>query len=55
MQEAVKWLTYTYLYVRMKANPLAYGLTWRSLENDPSLEVHREDLVKISGYFRSLY
>ena len=42
-------MTYTYLHVRMKSNPLAYGLTYRSLENDPSLEIHREDLIKIAG------
>ena len=51
VKEAVKWLTYTYLHVRMKSNPLAYGLTYRSLENDPSLEIHREDLIKIAGIF----
>lgn len=26
VEEAVKWLSYTYLYVRMRANPLAYGI-----------------------------
>lgn len=26
VDEAVKWLSYTYLYVRMRANPLAYGI-----------------------------
>ena len=27
MKEAATWLSYTYLYVRMKKNPLAYGIT----------------------------
>lgn len=26
VEEAVKWLSYTYLYVRMRANPLVYGI-----------------------------
>lgn len=46
VREAVKWLSYTYLYVRMKFNPLAYGITYKMLENDPSLELHREDLIR---------
>lgn len=27
VEEAVKWLSYTYLYVRMRANPLVYGIS----------------------------
>lgn len=26
VEEAVKWLSYTYLYVRMRKNPLVYGI-----------------------------
>jgi activating signal cointegrator complex subunit 3 len=33
----------------MKYNPLAYGLTYKSLENDPTLEQHRTDLIKIAA------
>lgn len=47
--EAVRWLSYTYMFVRMKCNPLAYGLTYRNLEDDPALEQHREDLVRIAA------
>ena len=49
VKEAVRWLTYTYLHVRMKANPLAYGITYKTLERDPGLELHREDLIKIAA------
>ena len=49
VQEAIKWLTYTYLHVRMKSNPLAYGVTYRTLEKDPGLDLHREDLIKIAA------
>jgi hypothetical protein len=30
-QEAVAWLKYTYMYVRMVKNPLAYGITYETL------------------------
>jgi len=33
----------------MKSNPLAYGVTYRMLENDPGLDIHREDLIKIAA------
>lgn len=49
LPEAVKWLSYTYMFVRMKCNPLSYGLTYRNLEDDPMLEQHREDLVRIAS------
>ena len=26
IEEAVKWLSYTYLFVRMRKNPLVYGI-----------------------------
>ena len=37
MKEAVAWLGYTYLYVRMKQNPLSYGIPWEELAADPEL------------------
>ena len=43
--EACKWFTYTYLHVRMKSNPLTY----KTLENDPGLELHRTELIKIAA------
>ena len=35
MEEAVQWLSYTYLYVRMLRNPSLYGVTQDDLQNDP--------------------
>ena len=32
VEEAVKWLSYTYLYVRMRANPLVYGVPYQLLQ-----------------------
>lgn len=37
IQEAIAWLGYTYLSVRMKRNPLAYGITPKDISMDPSL------------------
>jgi activating signal cointegrator complex subunit 3 len=31
VKEAVAWLRYSYLYVRMTKNPLAYGIAWETL------------------------
>ncbi|KAM3931944.1 activating signal cointegrator 1 complex subunit 3 [Leptodactylus fuscus] len=45
VEEAVKWLSYTYLFVRMRANPLAYGISHKVFQMDPVLEKHREQLV----------
>ncbi|XP_059194984.1 activating signal cointegrator 1 complex subunit 3 [Centropristis striata] len=49
VEEAVKWLSYTYLYVRMRANPLAYGINHKAYQMDPGLELYRKELVVESG------
>ncbi|XP_038077615.1 activating signal cointegrator 1 complex subunit 3-like [Patiria miniata] len=49
VEEAVKWLSYTYLYVRMHLNPLAYGVNYKSKENDPGLENFRNELIVKAG------
>lgn len=46
VEEAVKWLSYTYLYVRMRCNPLVYGIEYRELQDDPSLENYRKRLIE---------
>ncbi|CAH0388452.1 unnamed protein product [Bemisia tabaci] len=45
MKEAVKWLGYTYLFVRMLRAPSLYGISQETLAKDPLLEQHRADLV----------
>eukprot|EP00897_Mesotaenium_endlicherianum_P001872 jgi/Mesen1/1712/ME000138S00568 len=45
VREACAWLGYTYLYVRMQANPLAYGMTWEDVAMDPGLVVRRKGLI----------
>ncbi|XP_053736130.1 activating signal cointegrator 1 complex subunit 3 isoform X1 [Synchiropus splendidus] len=49
VDEAVKWLSYTYLYVRMRANPLAYGINQKVYQMDPSMALYRRELVLESG------
>ncbi|KAI4463430.1 sec63 domain-containing [Holotrichia oblita] len=37
IQEAVEWMTFTYLYRRMRMNPQVYSLQYADLEEDPDL------------------
>ena len=32
VDEAVEWLSYTYLYIRMRVNPLVYGIPYGAKE-----------------------
>lgn len=43
--EAVAWLGYTYLYVRMLRSPALYSVSPDYLEDDPFLEQKRADIV----------
>ncbi len=44
-QEAIAWLGYTYLHVRMRRNPLAYGLTPKEIAADPLLHGKMESII----------
>ena len=43
--EAVQWLGYSYLFVRMQRNPLTYGIDWAEVRDDPHLVQRRRKLV----------
>ena len=43
--EAVEWLRYTYLHVRMCRNPLAYGISAVQHESDPTLRRRSRELA----------
>ncbi|KAJ1916792.1 activating signal cointegrator 1 complex subunit 3 [Mycoemilia scoparia] len=45
VDEGVAWLSYTYLYVRMRKNPLIYGLGYEQLADDPLLGERRRELI----------
>lgn len=43
--DAVKWIGYSYLFVRMKRNPMAYGIDWSEYNEDRSLVQRRRKLA----------
>ncbi|VDN16818.1 unnamed protein product, partial [Dibothriocephalus latus] len=45
VREAVTWLGYTYLYIRMLRQPALYGVPPGSEHSDPWLEQRRRDLI----------
>ncbi|XP_022736597.1 DExH-box ATP-dependent RNA helicase DExH14 isoform X2 [Durio zibethinus] len=45
VKEACAWLGYTYLFIRMRLNPLAYGIGWDEVIADPSLGLKQRALV----------
>ncbi|XP_071902326.1 DExH-box ATP-dependent RNA helicase DExH14 isoform X2 [Coffea arabica] len=45
VKEACAWLGYTYLFIRMKMNPLAYGIGWEEVIADPTLSMKQRALV----------
>ncbi|XP_037079390.1 activating signal cointegrator 1 complex subunit 3-like [Pollicipes pollicipes] len=45
VEEAVSWLRYTYLYVRMSRNPLVYGIKPEEVQDDPTLARKRQELI----------
>lgn len=45
IREAIIWLSYTYLHIRMMKNPLAYGISALEKQLDPSLSSRRHDLI----------
>lgn len=46
MKEAIDWLSYTYLYVRIVKNPTAYGISPEQIQMDPDLFRHRRKLIE---------
>ncbi|THH02446.1 hypothetical protein EW026_g463 [Hermanssonia centrifuga] len=45
VHDAVQWLGYTYLVVRIRKNPFQYGLTWDEVAEDRTLGAKRSQLV----------
>lgn len=45
VEEAVEWLSYTYLFVRMRINPHVYGIEYAEVMQDPLLEAKRRALI----------
>ena len=49
VQEAVTWLSYTYLFVRMMKNPMAYGITYEEKQLDHRLLRKRTQLIQTAA------
>jgi antiviral helicase SLH1 len=45
VSEAVQWLGYSYLFVRMQKSPLLYGIEWAEIRDDPQLVLRRRKLI----------
>ncbi|XP_041761550.1 putative U5 small nuclear ribonucleoprotein 200 kDa helicase [Anopheles merus] len=45
VKDAVTWLGYTYLYIRMLRQPTLYGVSIDAVKEDPLLEQFRADLI----------
>jgi activating signal cointegrator complex subunit 3 len=45
VREAVMWLSYTYLYIRMLRNPMVYGIPYEERAEDPELFEKRYQMV----------
>ncbi|KAI9893762.1 MAG: hypothetical protein M1814_005978 [Vezdaea aestivalis] len=43
--EAIQWLGYSYLYVRMKKEPRNYGIDWAEIRDDTHLVQRRQEIV----------
>ena len=43
--EAVEWLSYTYLYIRMRKNPQVYGIKYQELREDTTLVEKRRAII----------
>lgn len=49
LNEGIDWLSYTFLYVRMRRSPTAYGISLKEYESDPSLEIPRMRVLVQAG------
>jgi antiviral helicase SLH1 len=45
ISEAVTWIGYSYLFVRMRRDPRTYGIEWSEIMEDPHLVQRRRELV----------
>ncbi|PWN91585.1 Sec63-domain-containing protein, partial [Acaromyces ingoldii] len=49
INDGVAWLSYTYLFTRMRRNPLAYGMTHDEVVEDPQLGLRRVHEIKTAA------
>ncbi|RKP04068.1 hypothetical protein CXG81DRAFT_8703, partial [Caulochytrium protostelioides] len=51
IEEASRWLSYTFLYVRMRRNPFHYGIDWKELRDDPLVLNHRRRMLTTAAAY----
>lgn len=49
VDEAIEWLGYTYMFVRMRKNPFTYGIDWEEIANDPQLYERRRKMIVVAA------
>ncbi|XP_076382118.1 activating signal cointegrator 1 complex subunit obelus [Megalopta genalis] len=49
VEEAINWLSFTYLFVRMKLNYHVYGIPYKVMSEDPNLERKRKELIQVAA------
>ena len=54
LSEAISWLRYSYLYIRMRKNPSVYGVTPQQCQQDPALlgELEKLSLIALKSLKR---
>ncbi|KAI0185389.1 Sec63 Brl domain-containing protein [Xylaria flabelliformis] len=45
IHDAVQWIGYSYLFVRMRKSPMNYGIEWAEIRDDPQLVQRRRHLA----------
>ncbi|KAJ2988581.1 hypothetical protein NUW58_g3896 [Xylaria curta] len=45
IHDAVQWIGYSYLFVRMRRSPMTYGIEWAEIRDDPQLVQRRRQLA----------
>ncbi|KND93110.1 putative helicase mug81, partial [Tolypocladium ophioglossoides CBS 100239] len=45
IQDALQWIGYSYLFVRMQRSPTSYGIEWAEIRDDPTLVQRRRQLA----------
>eukprot|EP00835_Amoeboradix_gromovi_P000966 NODE_37_length_31305_cov_0.348939.p2 type:complete len:1287 gc:universal NODE_37_length_31305_cov_0.348939:13388-9528(-) len=45
MEDAIKWMGFSYLHIRSRKNPHSYGLNYADIEKDPYLVDYRTKLI----------
>ncbi|CAK5119416.1 unnamed protein product [Meloidogyne enterolobii] len=43
ISEAIEWIHFTYFYIRLRKNPLQYGVDWKELRRDSQLNAYLSD------------